>query len=176
MHNAQYPIGRFQMPADISSDAIEKAIVTISNFPKKLLELYSPLGEEQLQWTYRQGGWNIAQLIHHCADSHMNSFIRCKLALTEDKPYIKPYMENLWAQGTDYSPKTTSASLRILEGLHHRWSLLLRSLDQKEVRRMYIHPEHQSEFSLAQTILLYDWHCRHHLMHIEIAIQNQGQH
>ena len=132
-----------------------------------LVKDLSPL---ELDYIYRPGGWTIKQVVHHCADSHMNSLIRFKLALTEDLPTIKPYFEERWAELADYH-NPISDSLIILQGVHNRWVTLLKSLDQEQLKRDFIHPEHQKRFTLKETMALYAWHCQHHLAHIEQALE-----
>ncbi|WP_186757157.1 YfiT family bacillithiol transferase [Echinicola salinicaeni] len=170
----KYPIGTFKRPRVIDEAQIEKWITSIGSFPKKIQELTNGLTEGQMEWQYRPGSWNIRELVHHCADSHMNSIIRFKLALTEDEPSIKPYFEDRWAKLADYHEKDISASLMLIDGLHHRWESLLRSLGEKELKRTYYHPEHRKEFNLEETIGMYAWHCEHHLAHIKQAITHQG--
>jgi len=115
---------------------------------------------------YREGGWTLRQVVHHCADSHMNAFCRFKLAMTEEKPVIKPYEEARWAALADSKNLPVDASLAILKGLHERWTVLMKSLREAERHRTFIHPEHGREISLQETIGLYAWHGEHHLAHI----------
>jgi hypothetical protein len=163
----QYPIGKFNAPEIIDPIQLRLYIQDIEDFPKLLGAEVDKLKEKELDIPYRPGGWSARQVIHHCADSHMNSFIRFKLALTEDNPVIKPYHENLWAESTDYLEMSVKASMSILEGLHARWVCLLKSLTDEELRRTFYHPEKQAEIPLDKTIALYSWHCRHHLAHVQ---------
>ena len=166
----QYPVGEYRKPTNFSMSEVEKWVQTISEFPTKLRSVVSDLTPEQLASVYRPNGWNVQQLVHHCADSHMNSFIRIKLALTEDTPTIKPYLEAKWAELPDTTSVDIEASLKILDGLHQRWDSLLKSLTREDLHRQFVHPEHGSRYDLAQTIALYAWHCDHHLAHIKIAL------
>ena len=170
----KFPIGPFVKPNPLSSDQIEEWIFEIEQFPAKLKELVEDLSKDQINWRYRPGGWMIKQVVHHCADSHMNSFIRFKLALTEDYPTIKPYLEHLWANLPDGLTDSVSESISILDGLHARWCTLLKSLDTDDMNRKFVHPEHGTEFSLMEMIGFYAWHGNHHLAHIQQAIEMKG--
>jgi hypothetical protein len=167
----QYPIGQFSMPESITKEIISHWIDDIASFPERLRIAVSELSDEQLEHTYRPGGWTIRQVIHHCADSHMNSFIRFKLALTEDQPTIKPYYEDRWAELQDTKNMTVQSSLKILEGLHLRWTHLLRALTQTDYARTFYHPENKKTIRLDENIGIYAWHCNHHLAHIRHAIK-----
>lgn len=171
----RFPIGKFEKPAEITPAHIQKWIADIAVFPAQLLELCRDLTEEQLQWRYRPQGWTIQQVVHHCADSHMNSFIRFKLSLTEDTPTIKPYYEDRWAELPDAATAPISHSLLILEGLHARWTMLLSSLQADDFDKEFLHPEHGRRFSLAENIGVYAWHARHHFAHIQQALRYQGR-
>ena len=166
LEKLRFPIGHFVKPESYSKEIITKYIQTISEFPTKLKLEVSHLNSEQLETEYRPDGWTIKQVIHHCADSHMNSFIRFKLALTEEKPKIKPYFEDRWANLSDGKNMQIESSLLILEGLHERWITLLKSLSDENLERTFIHPEHGNETRLKENIGIYAWHCEHHLAHI----------
>lgn len=174
LENFQYPIGKFEKPKIISKDHIELWVSQIEQFPKKLNELVLALSNSELNWKYRQDGWTIKKVVHHCADSHMNSFIRFKLCLTEELPTIKPYFENKWAELPDTYETDISESLKIIEGLHARWTVLLKSLNSDDFQKEFIHPEHGKRFSIAENIGIYAWHCNHHSAHIEQAIRYKG--
>src|SRR5690606_40023431 len=120
----------------------------------------------ELAKRYRPEGWTIRQLVHHCADSHMNSFIRFKLTLTEETPTIKPYLEDLWAELPDASHLPIDSSLDVLKGLHHRWTALLKSLTEEDLKRQFIHPETNERISLETNIGIYAWNGDHHLAHM----------
>ncbi|MFZ9846607.1 MAG: YfiT family bacillithiol transferase, partial [Flavobacteriales bacterium] len=115
---------------------------------------------------YREMGWTIRQVVHHCADSHMNSLTRFKLTLTEDKPVVKPYWEDRWAELVDSKSMPISPSVQMLEGIHARWTVLLNSLSEQDLVKSFIHPEHGKEFRVDENIGVYAWHCNHHLAHI----------
>lgn len=175
LEKLKFPIGKCPKIDDVSQNDLKTWIATIENFPSKIKKLTEILSVEELNWIYRPKGWSIKQVVHHCADSHMNSFIRFKLALTEDVPTIKPYEEALWAQLADGTSNDISPSIQIIEGVHARWVLLLKSLGTKELKRQFIHPENIKIASLEETIGVYAWHCNHHLAHIEQALLHKGQ-
>jgi Mycothiol maleylpyruvate isomerase N-terminal domain. len=160
----RYPIGKFTFDKD-SAAARNDAITAIEELPVRLRQTIAGLSEEQLQTPYRDGGWTVHQLIHHIADSHMNSFIRYKLALTEEKPTIKTYDEALWAQTTDVTNVPVEISLKLLDAVHERWFILLTSLSDEAFARELNHPEH-GLVNLEYMTALYAWHSRHHTAHI----------
>jgi len=175
LYHLKYPIGKFTKPDQISESQILEWIVTIEGLPKTLTQLTKDLSVEQLNWPYRPGGWTIKQVVHHIADSHMNSIIRFKLALTEDTPTIKPYFEDRWATLKDNNDDQLSHSLSLLKGLHAKMGILLRSFTKDDLKREFIHPEHSKRFSLEETIGIYAWHSNHHLSHIEQALKYKGK-
>ncbi len=162
----KYPIGKFNWPKEITADGIKDCINTIKNFPDLLKTEVDKLKSEELAYIYRPEGWSIQQVVHHCADSHSNAFTRFKLTITEDKPTIKPYLENLWAQLPDVTEAPIEWSLSILNGLHNRWVLLLKNMTNGQWKRVFIHPEHRREITLESAVYLYAWHCNHHLAHV----------
>ncbi|WP_194777801.1 YfiT family bacillithiol transferase [Pararhodonellum marinum] len=167
--NLQYPIGRFSPPQDLTAGLIEEYIQVIASFPSLLRKEVQHMAGENLHTPYRPGGWTVKQVIHHCADSHMNSFIRFKLALTEDNPTIKEYSEGQWAELTDGQHSSVESSLKLLEGLHERWVALLKSLNKEELKRTFFHPEKQKSITLEHNVALYAWHCQHHLTHVRLV-------
>lgn len=175
LEKLKFPVGKCPKIDDVSQNDLATWITTIENFPSKIKTLTSTLSVEELNWMYRPKGWCIKQVVHHCADSHMNSLIRFKLALTEDVPTIKPYEEQLWAELADGNSNDISPSLQIIEGVHTRWVLLLKSLGKKELKRQFFHPANLKISSLEETIGVYAWHCNHHLAHIEQALLHKGQ-
>lgn len=172
IEHLKFPIGKFQKPEFIPQEIIQNWIKIIEEFPQKLKEETQHLSETELEKQYRPDGWTIRQVVNHCADSHMNSLIRFKLALTEDTPTIKPYFENLWAELSDSKQISIESSLKILEGLHARWVNLLRSLDENDLDKEFFHPESKVKTSLKNTVGIYAWHCEHHLAHIKNAKSN----
>ncbi len=165
----RYPIGKYIAPDAFTIDAIAGWIEDIAALPKLIKTEVEGLTADELQQTYRPDGWTIQQLVHHCADSHMNALIRIKLALTEDNPTIKPYMETLWAKLPDTLELPINASLLILEGVHARMATLLKSSTAEQLQRTFVHPEHNRTQSIAFTIGSYAWHGKHHLAHIKLA-------
>jgi len=162
----KYPIGKFDKPSVITEDILKEWISDISTFPKRLLREVINLTDEQLDTPYRPNGWTIRQVVHHCADSHMNSLTRLKLALTEDQPTIKPYFEERWAELLDTKNMPIQPSLKMIEGIHERWTVLLNNLTDEQYGRIFIHPEHGKTFRVDENIGVYAWHCNHHLAHI----------
>lgn len=162
----KYPIGKFDKPTVITKDILKKWISDISTFHKRLLSEVINLTDEQLDTPYRQDGWTIRQVIHHCADSHMNSLTRLKLTLTEDQPTIKPYFEERWAELLDTKNMSIQPSLKMLEGIHERWTVLLNNLTDDQLKREFVHPQNGKIFRVDENIGLYAWHCNHHLAHI----------
>ena len=175
LESLRFPIGEFQKPDSITQEDLDTWITAIESFPFKIDALTKKLSVNELNWVYRPNGWKIKQVVHHCADSHINSFVRFKLALTEEKPIIKPYEEDRWAELADGVSDNLSASLQIIEGVHARWVLLLRSLGEKELKRQFIHPATNKTLSLNEVIGVYAWHCNHHLAHIEQALFYKGE-
>ena len=172
MEHLKFPIGQYIKPESITQREIEEWIGDIASFPSRLRALVSHLNKDQLALTYRPEGWMIKQVVHHCADSHMNSFIRFKLALTEDEPTIRPYYEDRWAELSDGLSDDLRDSLQLIEALHSKWAKLLSGLNEAQQQRILIHPEHGEQFTLAQFMAFYAWHCNHHLAHIELALSN----
>lgn len=175
LEKLKFPIGQFQKPETISENDLNLWINYIETFPARIKEVTSSLSVEELNWIYRPNGWSIKQVVHHCADSHMNSFIRFKLALTEDIPTIKPYEEQLWAELADGNSNDILPSIQIIEGLHARWVLLLKSFGSTELKRQFTHPANNKTSCLDEIIGVYAWHCNHHLAHIEQALLYKGQ-
>jgi len=161
----RYPVGKFKAPASYTSEDLQHWIITIKTFPGKLRHSIISLNEKQLDTPYRPGGWTIRQVVHHVADSHMNSLLRFKWTLTEQNPTIKPYEEGDWALLPDYR-LPVEPSLKIIEGVHQHWTTLLESFTEHEWARTYIHPESGDTVNLKKALGIYDWHCRHHLAHI----------
>jgi hypothetical protein len=166
LEKLQYPIGKFIAPDYYSESYLEEKIVEISSFPERLKKEVLHLSEEQLDTPYRNEGWTIRQVIHHCADSHMNCFMRIKWTLTEEKPIIKFYYEDRWAELHDNLTMPIQPTLSFLEGLHFRLAYLMKSLSETDLNKSFIHPEHNSEFQLKEIIGTYAWHGNHHLAQI----------
>lgn len=170
--DTKYPIGTFQLKGEITDSVINDWIKEIEELPKHLQEAVKGLNHEQLDTAYRTGGWTVRQVLHHLTDSHMNSYIRIKLALTEEKPVIKPYDEAKWAELSDYQ-LPIEASLVFLELLHNRWTNLLHSLTSADLKKTFVHPE-SGEITIGENIGLYAWHGKHHLAHITSLRERKG--
>jgi len=161
----RYPIGKFQFPAEVSDNDRELFIEQIAETPANLRASIEGLSEAQFETPYRPDGWTIRQVIHHVPDSHLNSYIRFRLALTEEEPLIKAYHEDRWAELKDARSAPVEISLALLDALHVRWTELLRALSKEELSRTFRHPE-LGPIRLEQNLALYAWHGRHHVAHI----------
>ena len=170
LEKLKYPTGRFKRPTNVSEADITSWIETIGSFPSRIRDAVEGLSESQLSKHYRPGGWTIRQVVHHCADSHMNAFIRTKLALTEDDPLIKPYDQDKWAALSDGEDLPVEHSLKIIEGVHVRWICILNKMSPQDFKRTFSHPEWDRKLTLDINTSLYAWHCNHHLAHIVNAI------
>ncbi|MEN2402344.1 YfiT family bacillithiol transferase [Flavobacterium sp. MC2016-06] len=166
LEKLKYPIGKFIAPSTYSSEYISNKIEEIASFPERLKQETIHLSDEQLDTPYRPGGWTIRQVIHHCAESHMNCFIRIKWALTENNPVIKAYDEVLWAALPDDLQMPIHPTLLLLEGLHFRLAFILKNLSELDLEKSFIHPENNSEIKIKQMTGTYAWHGNHHLAHI----------
>ncbi len=170
LERLKYPIGQFAPPSDFTENQVKIWISDIEKLPHELSLLTSQLSDNELDTPYRPEGWTVRQVIHHLVDSHLNSYIRFKLALTEEKPIIRPYFEARWAELPDTFHTPVLVSLQLLDGLHQRWVILLNSLTNKDLCREFVHPEHGQTIPLWYNIALYSWHGRHHLAHIRNAL------
>ena len=166
LEQLKFPIGKFEKPTTITKDDLLNWISEISTFPSRLKNEVNHLTNQQLNTQYRPEGWTIRQVVHHCADSHMNSLIRLKLTLTEDQPTVKPYYEERWAELADSKNMPIEPSLKMIEGIHERWTVLLNNLSESDYSKIFIHPEHGKAFRIDENIGMYAWHCNHHLAHI----------
>lgn len=149
-------------------------IATIAETPGALRSAVAGLARDQLETPYRPGGWTVKQVVHHVPDSHLNAYVRFKLALTEDEPTIKPYNEAAWAELADSRRVPVEVSLELLDALHLRWVTILRSMDAADFRRGLVHPEQKKVLTLEQMLALYAWHGRHHVAHITSLRQREG--
>jgi hypothetical protein len=170
LEQLKFPIGPFICPKDITKTDLDLWIDTLEQFPKKLEQLVSDLSNLQLDTPYRPEGWTVRQVIHHLADSHHHSYIRFKWALTEDKPIIKYYYEALWAELNDAKSAPIHLSLNHLKAVHAKLVYVLKRLDETELNKSFIHPEHNEEVVLKKNIGIYAWHCNHHYAHIETLL------
>ena len=169
----RYPIGQFHYEGPLTDAQRRRLIDQIEEAPAKLQAAVEGLSPQQLETPYRPGGWTVRQVVHHLPDSHLNSYIRFRLALTEDEPTIKPYYENRWAELGDARHAPIDISLALLAALHRRWVLLLRALGPRELSRTFVHPE-LGVVDLDMNLSLYAWHGRHHVAHITSLRERMG--
>ncbi|MFY0604847.1 MAG: putative metal-dependent hydrolase [Flavobacteriaceae bacterium] len=174
LENLQYPIGKFIAPAFISDAQKNEWISILENFPNKLDNLVAHLTDEQLNTPYREGGWTIRQVVHHCSDSHHHSYIRFKWALTEDSPVIKAYEEKDWAELFDTQSAPIAQSILHLKAVHAKLVYLLKGLTESQLNRHFIHPSDNSKVVLKENIGIYAWHSNHHYAHIEHLLIRKG--
>jgi hypothetical protein len=165
MTDPRFPVGKFHWPAEVTAEDRAKYINTLATAPALYREAVTGLMDAQLDTPYREGGWTIRQVMHHVPESHMNAYIRFKLALTENEPTVKPYDEAAWAQLSDVTVTPIETSLNLLEALHQRWVILLNRLTESDWKKAFRHPE-LGLVLLENNLALYDWHSRHHLAHI----------
>jgi uncharacterized damage-inducible protein DinB len=169
----RYPIGRYQRPASVDAETLQSAINAIAAAPSQLDAAVKGLTAEQLDTPYRDGGWTVRQVVHHVPESHLNAYTRCKLALTETHPLVKPYDEGAWALTPDVATTPIGVSLVMLEALHARWVLLLRGLQGDQWARTFRHPE-SGDWRLDELLTLYAWHGSHHVAQITTLRQRSG--
>jgi uncharacterized damage-inducible protein DinB len=169
----RFPIGPFTFDPDITHEKRQHAIAAIRVTPSGLRGAVKGLTPEQIETPYRDGGWTVRQVVHHVPESHMNAFVRFKLALTEDKPTIKPYEEDLWVKLPDIPRVPIETSLTLLDALHQRWIAVLESMAAAQFARPLIHPQH-GEVTLDWMLQLYAWHGRHHTAHVSSLRARNG--
>jgi DinB superfamily len=173
MSDPRYPIGKFTFDGPPDEAQRKKLIDNIEQTPAALRAAIKNLSPEQIETPYRDGGWTVRQVVHHVPESHMNAYIRFKLALTEDEPAIKPYMEDRWADTPDVPSTPLEVSLALLEPLHDRWVRLLRNLKPADWKRTFRHPE-MGIVPLERNLALYSWHGKHHVAHITELRKRMG--
>jgi hypothetical protein len=173
MDDLRYPVGEFRFPKSVSAEDLTRFIDQIAETPARLRAAIAGLADAQLDTPYRPGGWTVRQVAHHVPDSHINSYTRFRLALTEDEPVIKPYEESRWAELADARSMPVEPSLVLLESLHARWVPLLCSLSGADWKRSFRHPE-LGLVSLENNAALYAWHGRHHVAHITVLRERMG--
>lgn len=167
LEQLKYPIGKANIPKKITLENIEDWITIIEEFPEKLEHLVVNLTEEQLDTSYRESGWTIRQVVHHCYDSHHNSYTRFKWTLTEESPVIKAYFEDRWAALFDTKLAPIYLSINAIKTLHAKWVYLLKGLTNDDLNKYFIHPETNEKVTLKENIGVYAWHCNHHFAHIK---------
>ncbi len=173
MDELSYPVGQFQRPTSLTPEQRRRAIDDIAATPKNLRAATQDLDEAQLDTTYRPGGWTVRQVVHHVPDSHMNAFIRFKLALTEDTPTIKPYDQGAWATLEDARSTPVETSLMLLDTLHDRWVRVLNAMSPSDYERTLNHPEN-GMMNLDQLLAMYQWHGKHHVAHVTRLRERNG--
>lgn len=169
----RFPIGKFAYEGPPTEEQRKQLIAEIEKVPSAMRAATKGLSPQQIETPYRDGGWTVRQVVHHVPESHMNAYIRFKLALTEDEPTIKPYKEDLWSRLPDVESTPLETSLSMLDSLHSRWVLLLRSLKHEDWKRTFRHPE-QGVVPLEKNLALYSWHGRHHVAHITELRKKMG--
>jgi hypothetical protein len=165
MEDLRYPVGRFDPASEVPHGARAALVESIATAPARFRAAVDGLTDSQLDTPYREGGWTVRQVVHHVADSHMNAYTRFRLALTEDEPTIRPYDEKAWAELNDAVGAPVEISLVLLDALHVRWDLLLRTLTAQDYERPLRHPE-MGGMTVGTLLRMYEWHGRHHVAHI----------
>ena len=170
----RYPTGRFVAP-DLYTDELRRGwIGELMALPRLVSTAVAGLDDRQLDTPYRPGGWTVRQVVHHLPDSHLNAYMRFRLALTEQEPTIRPYYEDRWAELPDARQAPVEVSLALLEALHARWVTLLRTIRSDDWLRIFVHPEHGRRMTLNETLAMYAWHGRHHVAHITTLREREG--
>ncbi|WP_445955143.1 YfiT family bacillithiol transferase [Yeosuana sp.] len=167
IYQLKYPIGKFDIPSNISREQIESWISILEHFPERLENLVQDLSDEQLDTVYRPNGWTVRQVIHHVSDSHHHSYTRFKWALTEDNPVIKAYYEDRWGELADSKTGPIDMSIQHLKAIHFKLVFLLKTVSEADLNKAFIHPDTNEEVLLKQNIGIYAWHSNHHYAHIE---------
>lgn len=174
LEQLRYPIGKFEAPSVITKVQLEEWITVLEYLPQRLQDLVTPLSDGQLETPYRPGGWTVRQLVHHISDSHHNSYIRFKWALTENNPVIKPYDEKAWADLFDSRTAAIQMSLDHLRAVHAKLVYLLKGLSADDLQRKFTHPDGNVESTLEVNIGRYAWHSNHHYAHIANLVEWEG--
>ena len=172
-NDPRYPIGQFELDTDITPPKFRQWLHQLRQMPVAMRQAVEDLSDDQLDTPYRDGGWTVRQVVHHVADSHINGYVRCKLALTETHPRIAPYNEKAWADLGDVANTPLDVSLRLLEALHERWVLLLGTLEEDDLARTYDHPD-EGKKTVGGSVQTYAWHGRHHVAHITALRHRMG--
>lgn len=174
MTDLRFPVGEFAVSGEITPTRRDGWIAEIAEAPALLRAAVHGLTDEQFNTPYRPGGWTVKQVVHHVPDSHLNAYIRFKLALTEDNPTIKPYEEGRWAELPDSATTPVGVSLMLLESLHRRWIILLKSITEPEWSRTFFHPEQKTSRRIDWYLAMYAWHGKHHVGHINGLRERMG--
>ncbi len=169
MEHLKFPVGKFSFPQDFNFSDLQDWINVLKNFPDQLENLINMITQDQLLSTYRPGGWTAKQVIHHISDSHTHALMRFKWSLTEEKPVIKPYLEDKFAGLSDYELPVNTA-LTMIKAVHLKWSSIIENMAEADWHKGYFHPQSNRFFTLYDAMALYAWHCRHHFAHIKICM------
>jgi hypothetical protein len=172
-NDPRYPTGKFHFNPDVTPEIRTRSIAAIRDTPSALRAAVHGLSEAQLSTPYREGGWTVRQVVHHVPESHMNAYIRFKLALTEDNPTIKPYKEDAWSKLGDVPRAPVETSLALLDALHERWVLLLDTMSPADFERPLVHPD-MGPIALDRLLQMYAWHGYHHVAHVTSLRARQG--
>lgn len=170
----RYPVGKFQYDGVATPEARARRIEEIAKAPAALRAAVKGLSPKQLDTPYREGGWTVRQVVHHVPDSHLNAYVRFKLALTEDTPTIKPYDQEHWAQLPDTRTLPPEVSLELLDAVHQRWVAVLEGMTPADWQRAYRHPEYNRVVPLDEVLAMYAWHGRHHVAHVTSLREREG--
>jgi len=174
LEQLRYPVGRLpRHPEPVTEAELNEHLTIIESLPARLRSLAGGLAEQELETPYRPDGWTIRQVVHHIADSHINAYVRMKLAATEDRPAVKTYHEERWAELPEAKSAPIDMSLALIDALHGRWTAFLRALSPEQRRRAFQHPE-WGTVTIEESVTMYSWHCRHHSAHIERALTTVG--
>jgi DinB superfamily len=170
LETLKYPVGKLQrVETPLDRATREAHLKTIEELPARMRALVAGLNDAQLDTPYRPGGWTIRQVVHHVPDSHLNAYIRMKLAATEESPTVRTYEEQLWAELPEAKSGPVAMSLDLLEALHRRWIAFLRSQSEADLQRPFLHKE-WGRVTIDEAVAMYAWHCQHHAAHIEQAL------
>ncbi len=173
MLDLRYPVGPFAASPAFTAAERAAAVKTLAEAPARLRLACAGLADAQLDTPYRPGGWTVRQVVHHVVDSHINAYLRTKFALSDDHPTIRPYPEAIWAEMTDARTAPVALSLDLLDALHGRWVMLLRSLGPEQFARTLLHPERGS-MTVDDVLAMYEWHSRHHTAHVTALREREG--
>ena len=174
LEKLKYPIGKYNPPKTITETQLKEWIDQLALLPQEIIDISLGLTEHQLEIQYRPNGWTARQVIHHLADSHINAYTRIRLTLTENRPEVRPYDEVKWATLTDAKSADINLSIAILKSIHERLVILLKTLQAHDFERRYYHPAAKQEFTLAYLVGNYAWHGKHHLAHIQLTLNVDG--
>ncbi len=173
MSDLRYPVGPLAVPSAFTAADRAAAVKTLAEAPARLRLACAGLDDAQLDTPYRPGGWTVRQVVHHVVDSHINAYLRTKFALSDENPTIRPYPEAVWAEMTDARTAPVSLSLDLLDALHGRWVVLLKSLAPEQFARTLQHPE-RGAMTIDDVLAMYEWHSRHHTAHVTALRQREG--